>query len=53
MAKLKLGEGLDPETNVGPLINARQRDRIENLVSRATAAGAQAITGGRRPSDRA
>ena len=52
VAKLKLGEGLDPETNVGPLINARQRDHVENLVSQATAAGAQAVAGGHRPSGR-
>ena len=52
VARLKLGEGLDPETNVGPMINARQRDRVEKLVSEATAAGACAMTGGGRPSGR-
>jgi acyl-CoA reductase-like NAD-dependent aldehyde dehydrogenase len=50
--KLKVGQGLDPETSVGPLINARQRDRVESLVSQATAAGARAVAGGRRPEGR-
>jgi succinate-semialdehyde dehydrogenase len=52
VARLKVGEGLDPETNVGPMINARQRDRVEKVVSEATAAGAHAVAGGHRPSDR-
>jgi succinate-semialdehyde dehydrogenase len=52
VAKLKVGEGLDPETNVGPMINARQRDRVEKVVSEATAAGAHAVAGGHRPSGR-
>ena len=32
---LRIGEGLDPATQVGPLINASQRDRVEALVSGA------------------
>ncbi len=52
VAKLKVGDGLDPETTVGPLINARQRDRVEQLVNDATGLGATAIAGGRRPAGR-
>jgi succinate-semialdehyde dehydrogenase len=47
--KLTLGSGLDPATQVGPLINARQRDRVEALVQQAAAHGARILTGGARP----
>jgi len=47
--RLRLGSGLDKDTQVGPLINARQRDRVEALVADAAARGAEIRTGGRRP----
>jgi len=47
--KLCLGNGLDLATQVCPLINARQRDRVEGLVDQAVSAGAQVLTGARRP----
>jgi acyl-CoA reductase-like NAD-dependent aldehyde dehydrogenase len=46
---LVLGNGLARETNMGPMINARQRDRIEQIVAETAAAGAEILTGGRRP----
>src|SRR5262249_29210935 len=49
---LRVGSGLDPETQVGPLINARQRDHVEALVPSPTRAGATVRTGGARPPDR-
>jgi succinate-semialdehyde dehydrogenase/glutarate-semialdehyde dehydrogenase len=52
VAKLRLGEGLHAETNVGPLINTRQRDRVEALVEGAREAGANVRVGGKRPSGR-
>jgi acyl-CoA reductase-like NAD-dependent aldehyde dehydrogenase len=48
---LRVGSGLQPETQVGPLINARQRDRVEALVESARSAGASVRAGGRRPQD--
>jgi acyl-CoA reductase-like NAD-dependent aldehyde dehydrogenase len=48
-AKLRLGNGLEAESQVGPLINARQRDRVEALVAGAGASGVEVRTGGRRP----
>lgn len=48
---LRMGSGLLPETQVGPLINAVQRDRVEALVREAVAQGAEALTGGSRPAD--
>jgi acyl-CoA reductase-like NAD-dependent aldehyde dehydrogenase len=44
-----LGDGLHPDTTVGPLINARQRDRVEELVSASVDLGAKVMTGGSRP----
>jgi len=44
-----VGNGLDPETTVGPLINARQRDRVDDLVSASVEQGARVLTGGGRP----
>jgi acyl-CoA reductase-like NAD-dependent aldehyde dehydrogenase len=48
---MKVGSGLEPETQVGPLINARQRDRVEALVESARTAGATVRVGGTRPAD--
>jgi len=48
-ARLTVGDGQDIATHVGPLINARQRDRVEGLVSDAVQRGAQVIVGGQRP----
>lgn len=44
-----VGNGLDPDTTVGPLINARQRDRVEQLVTSSVDQGAKVLTGGARP----
>jgi len=49
---LRVGSGLDPDTQVGPLINARQRDRVEGLVESARTAGATVRVGGARPANR-
>lgn len=43
-----LGNGLDSDTTVGPLINAKQRDRVETLVSASVDQGASVLTGGAR-----
>ncbi len=46
--RLRLGDGLDPRTDVGPLVNERQRDRVEARVDAAVAAGHRVLCGGRR-----
>jgi acyl-CoA reductase-like NAD-dependent aldehyde dehydrogenase len=51
VGSLRVGSGLESETQVGPLINARQRDRVEALVESARTAGATVRTGGQRPPD--
>jgi succinate-semialdehyde dehydrogenase/glutarate-semialdehyde dehydrogenase len=48
MAALKLGNGLDPEVQIGPLVDAATRDKVERLVDAAVAAGARVRTGGTR-----
>jgi acyl-CoA reductase-like NAD-dependent aldehyde dehydrogenase len=51
-AALKVGNGLKPETNVGPLINANQRDRVATMVEEARRDGASIRTGGTSPDQR-
>jgi succinate-semialdehyde dehydrogenase len=52
VAALKVGPGLDPATQVGPLINARQRERVAALVEAARSSGATVRVGGAPPPDR-
>jgi aldehyde dehydrogenase (NAD+) len=47
-AKVRHGDPADPKTFMGPLINERQRDKVDGMVQRAVAAGATLITGGKR-----
>jgi succinate-semialdehyde dehydrogenase/glutarate-semialdehyde dehydrogenase len=47
-AKVKIGDGLDPDTKMGPLANARRPDEIEKLVNDAEAKGARVLAGGQR-----
>ncbi|MGP9791818.1 NAD-dependent succinate-semialdehyde dehydrogenase [Roseinatronobacter sp. NSM] len=48
-SKIKLGDGLHPETEMGPLINASRLTEIEGIVIGAVRAGAQIAFGGKRP----
>jgi len=48
MSKLRVGHGLDEGVHVGPLINDRQRQRVEEMVEAGRAAGARVLTGGHR-----
>lgn len=45
-ATLSLGDLRDPRTAIGPIINARQRDRVRSHIDDAIAKGANKITGG-------
>ncbi|MGB8649825.1 MAG: aldehyde dehydrogenase [Mycobacteriales bacterium] len=49
LSSLGAQDPTDPGTVCGPLISARQRDRVEGFLSRARAAGASFATGGGRP----
>lgn len=46
MAKLRVGNGLDSDTNMGPLANARRPQAVAALVADALAKGAELIQGG-------
>lgn len=48
-AELRLGSGLDAAVQVGPLITAKQRDRVATLVAGAAGQGAEVRSGGRVP----
>lgn len=48
--RLVLGPGLDPRTNMGPLINAAAIEKVEEQVEDAVALGATVVTGGKRAS---
>ena len=46
--RLRIGNGLDPETDVGPMIHERQLKIVESHVEDARAHGARVLTGGFR-----
>ncbi len=46
---LRLGSGLEPTTDIGPLVGAKYRAKVEEQVDEARARGASILTGGRRP----
>ena len=47
---LQVGDGLDPATQMGPLISRRRLEEIEGIVADAIKAGATLASGGRRAS---
>lgn len=49
MAALKMGNGLEPDVDVGPLVNADTRDKVDHFVRDAVAKGANVVLGGVRP----
>jgi acyl-CoA reductase-like NAD-dependent aldehyde dehydrogenase len=46
---LKVGDGLDPQTRMGPMIHDRRRGAMQPLIDDAVACGARAVTGGPVP----
>ncbi|MGX0961563.1 succinate-semialdehyde dehydrogenase/glutarate-semialdehyde dehydrogenase [Bradyrhizobium japonicum] len=51
-SQLKVGNGLDPSTQLGPLANSRRIDAMETLVADAKAKGARVLAGGQRIGNR-
>ncbi|MFJ8041280.1 aldehyde dehydrogenase [Kitasatospora sp. NPDC096147] len=49
VAALRTGDPMDPETAVGPLVTARQRQRSLDYIELARAEGAKLLTGGGVP----
>lgn len=48
---LKLGAGIDPSTDVGPMIGATYRDKVDEHIQNAVSCGAKVLTGGKRPAN--
>ncbi|HYQ68965.1 aldehyde dehydrogenase family protein [Actinophytocola sp.] len=47
--KIRLGNGLAPDSRSGPLVSAEHRAKVERHVAAGIAEGATLLTGGRRP----
>lgn len=50
-SQIKLGDGLDDEVAMGPLINARRLSEVDAIVQDAVGAGARLALGGKRSPD--
>jgi malonate-semialdehyde dehydrogenase (acetylating)/methylmalonate-semialdehyde dehydrogenase len=46
-ASIRVGDGMDPETQMGPLISATHRDRVRGFIDRGVAEGARLTLDGR------
>jgi acyl-CoA reductase-like NAD-dependent aldehyde dehydrogenase len=49
--QFRMGDPRDPETTLGPLISAAQRDRVRAYIQRGLEDGARLVTGGATPPD--
>src|SRR5210317_2027074 len=47
--KLKIGNGMDPYTQLGPLTTQKRLNEIEELVEKTKQEGAKVLLGGKRP----
>lgn len=47
--KLKVGNGLLPDTDMGPLVSQEQWDRVDSYVGIGRSEGASLLVGGKRP----
>jgi betaine-aldehyde dehydrogenase len=50
-AAIRLGNGLEPLTESGPLVSAEHRAKVEGYLALAREEGARLVAGGRRPDD--
>ncbi|MFD9663917.1 aldehyde dehydrogenase family protein [Rhodococcus sp. NPDC059968] len=48
---LKVGDSLDPDTQMGPVVSEKQLDTVLGYLDSGRAEGATAVTGGRRKGD--
>lgn len=49
--RIKVGDPFDPSTQMGPVISARQRERVMGFVKTGLAEGARLVAGGRIPEE--
>ena len=45
-AKARIGPGLEPGTQMGPLISAEQEERVRGYIEKGSSEGAELVTGG-------
>jgi acyl-CoA reductase-like NAD-dependent aldehyde dehydrogenase len=50
-ARLRVGLGRDPESQIGPLHSDGQREELERQIAETLAGGGELLTGGGRPED--
>lgn len=50
--KIKLGPGVDPDTEMGPLVSQEQLERVTGYLESGAKEGAKAVAGGKRVGDR-
>jgi len=48
MQALRVGDPMDPDTELGPLASAKQAEELEDQVQRSVSAGARLVCGGKR-----
>jgi betaine-aldehyde dehydrogenase len=49
--RIRLGSGLDPDTECGPLVSAAHRSKVERYIALSIEEGATLLAGGGRPDD--
>ncbi|WP_235993782.1 aldehyde dehydrogenase family protein [Paraburkholderia solitsugae] len=49
--RLVVGNGLDPKTDIGPMVDGKQRDRVMGYIDIALREGARLVTQGKLPTD--
>ena len=52
LGAMKIGHGLDADTEIGPLINKKRLDFVEGMVADTLNEGANLALGGKRPADK-
>ena len=50
-SEVRVGNPFDPTTQMGPLVSARQRDRVEGYIAKGLEEGAALAAGGGRPKE--
>jgi acyl-CoA reductase-like NAD-dependent aldehyde dehydrogenase len=45
-SKARVGPGLDPDTQLGPLVSAEQEQRVRGYIEKGTSEGAELVAGG-------
>jgi succinate-semialdehyde dehydrogenase/glutarate-semialdehyde dehydrogenase/succinyl-CoA reductase len=49
--RLKVGDPLSDDTDIGPVVNAKSLENMEGVVNRTVKEGAELLTGGERIAD--